>query len=196
MNDYHRAIVAESHRRHDELHRILKKKLLKKPPCCIGCSACCYEPAFTERREAEYLLEIVPPTELAGVVERTRQWAGVMRGPGAVLMKSKEPNAFAYRLLRAPCPLLKDGKCLVYPRRPIGCRSHTATGPRTHCENDAYRPNQRFMMNKEPSNYAIQYLVEHSAMLRFDHLGAQLTELLLGETVPTAAKLDTILLKD
>lgn len=165
-----------------------------RPTCAKGCSACCYEPVYAERSEAQLLASAVlrlPADVRARVLVRAKAWATRFRA--SPLLKEERPAVMAYRALRLPCPLLEGGECLVYDDRPFGCRAHVAFGPREGCEDDAKRPDQVFMENNDFMAGAITALAaglarDGRAELLMDHLGALLAEAMLGERVESEAR--------
>lgn len=98
------------------------------------------------------------------------------------LLEEHQPNAFAWRALRAPCPLLKDNLCLVYASRPGGCRMHHASGPRSACEDDEARREQIFVSSPELTNEATKNMVEAGAgqVVLAGNFGVLLADQLLG----------------
>lgn len=147
--------------------------------CRRGCSACCSEPVYVGPEEVELLVESIPPAEMPGVIQRVNEWLAKMLPSGLV---DPEVNGMAnlaqYRAMRAPCPLLKNGECLVYQQRPIGCRSHSAKGPREFCENDALRPRQVFGHSPELVEGFLRNYVALGGSPTYHHLGVLLADAL------------------
>lgn len=105
--------------------------------CGKGCFACCREPLHTSRREAELVFDSIPEGEKDAVRQRVIKWLDIVVPTG--LAAEDLPSVHLWRPLMAWCPILKDGLCMTYDNRPIGCRSHMAVGPRDHCEDDELR---------------------------------------------------------
>src|SRR3990172_964194 len=90
------------------------------PSCRRGCSACCSEPVYTERREAEHAIEAMkklPQEEQEAILGRLRAWLEKIRGQA--ILKQEQPDVIEYRKLRLPRPLLHpaNGDCLGYANR-------------------------------------------------------------------------------
>lgn len=157
--------------------------------CGKGCSACCYEPVFAERREvlliAARLLAFDSEVR-ERVVRRTREWLAEFRK--SPLLKEEDPHVLDYRQLKLACPLLERGECLVYDDRPSECRLHMAIGPRENCEDDAKRPDQTYVSNHDLTMGTVMKLAsevqeDNRAELLMEHLGLLLAEALTGEHV-------------
>lgn len=154
--------------------------------CAMGCSACCYEPVYAERREAEHALGRVTPQARARVKERTREWLAKVVPSG--LLNDSLPNVFKWRALRAACPFLENNRCSVYQDRPCGCRLHCATGPKENCFDDALRPGQTYAYSPEVLARLSHYAAKVLGRFDQDNLGVWLAEILLRETVPSGSR--------
>lgn len=180
-------IVMDSQKMFDEVwSRALKQSAANGMPmtCGKGCSACCSEPVYVNAAEARLMLANLPEPERAGVAERTSQWATRLKASG--LLKEKQPHVLKWLRVNAPCPFLKDGLCLVYQHRPLGCRYHTAVGPKELCFSTGTRFKQRYMMVEQITG-AVSMKMLH-ADTEHDHLGAFLTRLVLNEPIESAAQ--------
>jgi hypothetical protein len=86
------------------------------PACRPGCSYCCHQDVAVSPPEAlaiaHHLRVALSPAELAGLISRVAIAAARLRDAGG-------RERF---LLKIPCPLLSDGRCIVYPLRPLACR--------------------------------------------------------------------------
>lgn len=199
--------IARSHEFIDGILAAAKARTaeLGRPVRCegIGCYGCCKEPVYVERGEAEYIVENVPLAELPTLCERTRAWwdwfhakkFNELREPG-------KNDGFAsltrYRAANLWCPLLKEGACLAYANRPLGCRYHLAVSHPKKCHDDAQRPKQVFMVVEnltEVNMTALGIMCEEApqAMFQFDHLGIWLGHILLGETARSLDATNTII---
>ena len=74
--------------------------------CAPGCDECCHRDLSLFPFEAELLMEAV--SRLAPPVRK----------------RTLDRAACALQDPQAPCPLLEDARCLVYPARPVICRTH------------------------------------------------------------------------
>ncbi len=82
------------------------QRYLDEIQCALGCDACCRPPDSLFRIEALYLIE--------GIRKVRSQYASLIASQLA-----------EYRAQRREfCPLLYEGRCLVYEERPMICRSH------------------------------------------------------------------------
>lgn len=153
--------------------------------CTKGCFGCCKEPVLATREEIRYALEMLSPEERAGVAERTRRWLIQARASG--YLEEVEPHVFLWRMANLWCPLLKDGLCQVYDRRPISCRAHSATGDPAACHDEKERLEQTYVTCSELTAVAVGYEIEASGQAEMSHLGLWLTELLLGQKIESAA---------
>lgn len=105
--------------------------------CRIGCTECCIGPfditaldAWRLRRGLVALAEL-DPGAAAALRQRARlQWELLREGfpgdgtSGRLADDDGAREAFFSRFARLPCPALSDdGRCLVYPFRPLSCRS-------------------------------------------------------------------------
>lgn len=90
--------------------------------CEAGCSWCCHQLIIvTCAADGETILETVKArlseSEFEAFSRMIREQAGAI---------SKLPHTEAEKH-RWPCPMLKDGKCIVYDVRPVACRSVFST---------------------------------------------------------------------
>lgn len=166
----------------------------RKPACAAGCAACCFEPVYAERAEAEYLLQDMPEDTRAALALRVAEWWLRFEEEGLMGITPPEPEDFRgllrYRSARLPCPLLADDHCDVYATRPFGCRTHTALGHRQRCEVDRERPMQQFIRLQPQAHghfFSILMGAAPAFFFQFDHLGIWLGHLLLGKTTRSAA---------
>lgn len=157
--------------------------------CHKGCSACCSEPIWVFGLEAKAAIKAIPPDELSGVVERTRQWAAKAAASG--ILKEKEPHVLAYRKVGLTCPLLKDNLCLVYNQRPIGCRSHCAIGDSKLCGSDDTRLQQTFAWARGLTHKTCMVIMSQvKPPYTGAHLGVFLAEKLLNLKLESNASLE------
>lgn len=161
------------------------------PPCKKGCFACCDEPVYVERREAELIVETIramPPEEQERITSLLRQAVEKLKAAPDVL-KADEPHVLKYRALKITCPLLKDGACSIYPDRPFGCRAHIALRPSAFCEDDAKRLQQQYMVIPDPINGLLAAIMScDNGVLEMEHLILFLSELLLGESIESGSR--------
>lgn len=172
--------------------RIIKNSLTAHGalvPCCKkGCSHCCYEPACTDRRVIDHIIAGMTPEQIEEVKARLPAWLEKT----AEARKLERPKVHDYRDLNVACPLLKDGLCSVYDRRPLDCRIWFAIGNPDDCAMPA-RKHQKFTeytdeaMSKLCEPWVLSTLVMEGEVV-MDHIGVLLAERLLNIKVESAAR--------
>jgi len=149
--------------------------------CSRGCAACCREPIYCTKQEARLALRYLPDAERPGVIERTRAW--LAQAKASHILEIGEPHVMDYLDAELPCPFLLYDRCLVYPNRPLGCRSHCATGPAILCATN--RLAQRYARSPRLLvSVSMAIFNEHS---EGDHLGVWLSRLLLQASIQSQA---------
>lgn len=188
---------------HQEMDRVMPaihKKCAENgmPVTCPGkgCSACCYEPVYCERREVEHALGRLPPRIRDYVKRRTRDWLAAVEPSG--LLNEKEPLVFPWRALRAACPFLYQekvelngyhrGLCLIYQDRPVSCRMHCVLGPPEHCYDDEARKEQKYPKSEEVLMHMALTMRELFERTTYDNLGVWCAEMLLGKKMPPSIR--------
>lgn len=178
--------VAEQHVAQD---RAIASELAKAPqfqPCCkAGCSACCSEPVYCSEAEALHIIESLRPADLDEVRTKLQEWLFKT----ACLRDKEFPDANHWRLLDAPCPLLKNGLCSVYERRPLGCRAWFALKHPDLCQMP-HRRHQLFAQFHPKVFIPAGPPVSVGGRTIYDHLGVLLAEKLLGLEIPSATRSD------
>lgn len=84
--------------------------------CRPGCSYCCYQNVAVSPPE---LLAVALHLRTALTAEEMSRLATRVAALASQLGNAGNRERF---LLRKPCPLLREGRCLVYPVRPLACR--------------------------------------------------------------------------
>jgi Fe-S-cluster containining protein len=109
--------------------------LLGALPCRRGCSRCCIGPfaiTILDAAELQRGLPALPEQTRRGIESRARAQAAVLESAYPRLAASPflddwpdaEIDRLAARFSDLPCPALDaDGSCLVYPFRPLACRT-------------------------------------------------------------------------
>jgi Fe-S-cluster containining protein len=87
---------------------------------CSHCTkpTCCWQQVQAYGSEVADVAEAIKDNE--PLKERLRQWVQTFM----VLPKKAQLKAEHYFALRRPCPFLVAGRCSIYERRPIACRTH------------------------------------------------------------------------
>jgi len=174
------------------IDRVIKNSLAAPgalQPCCKkGCSHCCYEPAYTDRRMIDHIIAGLTPEQIEEVKAKLPAWLEKT----AEARKVDRPKAHDYRELNVACPLLKDGLCSAYDRRPLDCRIWFAIGNPDDCAMPA-RKHQKFaeytdeVMAMLCRPWVESTLVQEGEVI-MDHIGVLLAERLLGMDIPSAAR--------
>lgn len=177
--------VAQNHAGADAfIARCLNAPQNKKPCCFKGCHACCSEAIYASEAEVDHLIEPMTPEQRAEVAGKLNAWLEKVRA----ILPERMPHAIKYRELNAPCPLLKDGLCSVYDRRPFGCRAYFAIGNPQDCELPA-RKRQKFSIFPDGVFRSSGPPATVNGVLRLDHLGVWLLDRLLGVQVHSASRM-------
>ena len=160
--------------------------------CSKGCAACCEELLHVSELEARLIVESLTDAQKEDLRKRVRHWLEQIGDR----LDDREPDGLEYRFWRIPCPVLKNGVCSAYDKRPLRCRSTMTDGPRQACEDLALRPTQRFIDIPELKSKVADQLVQAHLdagykEFKFGHLGMMLADHLgLSENAPEAAKPD------
>lgn len=109
------------------------------PSCRPGCCACCKQHILVTvveaRALAEYIRLVFTPAGIRALKKRTRRWIDWDRR--RLQRMAAEVRLQEGAASRHPaCPLLTDGRCSVYPMRPITCRTHFVSSPPRYCRHD------------------------------------------------------------
>lgn len=106
-------------------------QLQKIPAACdTGCSSCCYTIPWTWMESERTLIDLSLKNDTrirARVLGRAglimKEWVR-LRSTYGLKANENESDSFpaAWEELMIPCPLLEDGRCLIYESRPLECR--------------------------------------------------------------------------
>lgn len=109
--------------------------------CRPGCHHCCNLPASMALSEAVAIADHLMAS--SDWPERRRELEKACRGQVnlmAGLDLFNKANREAFFMRQVPCIFLSDGKCSVYPVRPLVCRLHYAVTPPENCKLGAADP--------------------------------------------------------
>lgn len=165
------------------ISRVFAQPQNPKPCCFKGCSACCSEALYASEAEADFILAGMTAAQKAQAVSRLDDWIAKVRP----ILPEHMPDAMSYRRLQAPCPLLVDGLCSVYQRRPFGCRQFYALGNPKDCDLPA-REHQKFAAFSDDLFRSIGPPVTVNGALVLDHLGVWLAQKILGLKLFSASR--------
>ena len=135
--------------------------------------------------------------ELARVKQLVNSWIRAFWKSG--IQDEREPSVFKYRTFNLWCPLLKDGQCTVYDRRPTACRMHVAIDDAHKCEDDKLREHQIFAVIPELQNFVFEkslHDMKDGESDYYDHFGVMLYEHFFGIDSPTMARVKVSLSSD
>lgn len=160
-------------------------------PCCPGkgCSHCCSEPLYADMRAVDYIIDGMTSEQRAEAAKSASAWMNSVRDRAIDLIAQERPRATEWRARNIPCPLLKDGACSVYDRRPIDCRLFAATGNPNDCAMPM-RKHQKFA--DYPQHQLDQLMIpwfKVPGTIVLDHLGILLAERLTGEGLNSGARM-------
>lgn len=186
------AQVRENHEFFSALVSSIFQKERVTPTCCRGCSACCYEPVYSESLEASVAIQALaqlPPEQQKEIKRRLREVVEKFRA--SEVFKARMPRAVEYRKLSLACPFLdlKNGDCTIYNSRPFGCRAHFAVSPRVNCE-DLSKHDEITLVKPGPEVDALMGQLMFGASLRgtMDHFILLLAEELFGERIESGSR--------
>ncbi len=133
VNDVHASVDEAAVRRMDRLRS--EDGII--PSCELGCCHCCRHLIPANIAEAHALVQYVRREFSAGQIDalrmRTQQWhewdhSRPGRHPSAIIDEQADVPGYEHS-----CPMLVDGKCSVYPVRPLVCRTHYVSSPPLSC---------------------------------------------------------------
>lgn len=93
--------------------------------CHPGCTNCCHWPVAASPLEGLIILDHL---------KHNRMWSKAVQNK--LRASADQVTGLAYHVWRAaniPCPLLKDGKCIVWEARPMACRVAASRGDPDEC---------------------------------------------------------------
>lgn len=160
------------------------------PPCHAGCNHCCQEALLVIEQEVDWILDKFTPQQIEELKPRVQQWL-IKAQPGLHWDNGKK-FGIKWRFLQNMCPLLKDGKCMAYDRRPIGCHTFFAHKDPDKCA-WPHRTKQYFadFQSEDGSPSALDHIqaefVATQDMVYSDHLGVMLARKLLGLNIRSNA---------
>jgi hypothetical protein len=123
----------------------------------------------------------------------THRWeSAILLAKSSGLFAEERPSVFEWLKWKIACPLLEDGKCIAYDRRPAACRAHLAVGLPQKCEDD--REHQLFAGSAKQSFGMSSAIISHhfglGQPLVMDNLLALLSLDLIGERMETVSALE------
>lgn len=184
-------LTREGHEFYSGLVTRLFEKEKVAVSCGRGCSACCYEPVYAEKTEAEiaaHALRQMPHAQQKEIKRRLRE--AVEKFTASEVFKARMPRAIEYRKLALACPFLdlKTRDCTIYNSRPFGCRAHFAVSPRINCE-DTEKHGQIMLVKPGPEIDSIMgQIMFDSGHGEMDHYILLLAEELFGERIESGSR--------
>lgn len=89
--------------------------------CKMGCAWCCYQEVFAVTHEFLYLQDYA----LMHLTEKQRE--GILERARKKVMLTLNLPVEEQLKVRAACPFLEEGSCMVYEARPMGCRIYLSS---------------------------------------------------------------------
>jgi Fe-S-cluster containining protein len=125
--------------------------------CSKGCSYCCYQSikivASEELTISEYLDKNVDDDKKQIIKSQLETWTEYFfeNTPDNKVLNDEDILKFEERVVRdsIPCFFLIEGKCSIYPVRPLVCRTHIVADNPEFCNKDRTR-------NSLPNTYTIR----------------------------------------
>jgi Fe-S-cluster containining protein len=172
------------------------------PTCGNKCGACCFEPVYATRAEAQLIIDTIralPNGETGVQMVRVTVAAWLLRFAVSDLYEQQKPAALEYRALFMACPFLQaDQSCDVYAVRPSGCRMHFTIGHPSWCGNLEKRREQQYV---DVAGTALKIPPLMDALMEIgrqvhavdpagttDHLGVMLADVLGLDPRPSGAR--------
>jgi len=126
-------------------------------PCKAGCSHCCRTKVDITIAEAMVIMRSL---------KKSGKWDAVRMRALRQLPVVKSVNQIPWFMMRIPCPLLENDRCVTYDLRPVRCSTHFVTsdprlcGP-TDIVSGEYRPvfleDLRIWFDKQLLNHVNTY---------------------------------------
>ncbi|MBI5190612.1 MAG: YkgJ family cysteine cluster protein [Nitrospirae bacterium] len=131
------AFTETARKYHEELDAAIARALEglaargRRATCARGCAWCCRLPVRATLPEAalvaEYLRASLTDAGLTATAARLSAWVAWNNDTLPELSAKGVSVQAAWHEHGPGCPFLKDGDCLIYPVRPMGCRVHYST---------------------------------------------------------------------
>jgi len=134
--DHLKAAIARLYRSVDELlYSFLERTASDGVPaaCKKGCSWCCYQLVFAVTHEFLYLQDFV----MRHFTEKKRK--DLLERAGKKVLLTLNLTVEEQSKVRAACPFLDNGTCMVYEARPMACRIYLSSSL-SSCKRDHDRP--------------------------------------------------------
>jgi len=183
----------ESFAKLDRLHTAasdaFNRAIAKHGGCACGdhCPACCGEPVYASRLEAERIVALLDTAQKNALVTKLRIWLEAFYRTGQG--KEERPKVWTYIPAMPTCPLLDGTRCGVYEHRPVECRAHFALKHRSYCEDLEKRREQKHAIFSDELLTQIMCEQLHiEGGIVADHLCIHLAEILIGPQPETAAR--------
>src|SRR5436190_22052679 len=155
--------------------------------CSDNCPACCREPVYASRLEAERIVATLDDAQKEALVTKLGIWLTALYASGQDA--HERPKVYTYIPAVPACPLLNGTRCGVYEHRPVECRAYFALKHRSYCEDLEKRKEQKHAVFSDNLMMAIcaGHLHIEGGFIN-DHLCIHLAEILIGPQQETAAR--------
>src|SRR6266550_4791087 len=160
--------------------------------CGIDCPACCREPVYATKLEAERIVALLDAAQREALVIKLKIWLKAFHSSGQGA--EHRPKVYTYIPAVPACPLLNGTRCGVYEHRPMECRAHFAFKHRSYCEDLEKRKEQKHAVFSDElmQDIMIEHLKIEGRMVT-DHLCVLLAEVLIGPQPETRARAEYVL---
>ena len=135
------------------------------PTCKSGCYHCCGQHILVSIAESQALVHYIQrefsPTQIENLKFKTQQWHlwdELRRGP---LQENQGDESLDFAADHY-CPVLVNGRCSVYPMRPLICRTHLVSSEPSACR-PIHDPQS---IAKNPTGYPSVLVATHPYVLQ------------------------------
>ena len=132
--------------------------------CCQpGCNACCVHPIEVYKIEVLIIIDYLKKNKLEYLLDNVNSIVEeiISKLPNSPLDTNNKENIRKYKMdyihLSIPCVFLKDGKCAIYPVRPINCAIYYSYGSPEKCMKDGEISELNYLLPLEPWSFKQMY---------------------------------------
>lgn len=162
------AVVGDAHQFTDHaVHTVTESRPVgERPVCCLGCTACCHLHVVATPPEviaiASYVNQHYSRENREQLLNRIETHVAVTDGLTATERQK----------IRPVCPLLVEGRCSVYPARPISCRGWNSLD-RSVCDADLAAPSSGTTARLDLAQYVLAGRVAEGIAAASDGMGLE-----------------------
>ena len=146
----------------DAIQKFVSLESLPEPlDCKPGCHYCCYNQPMVTPPEALLIGRHIKET----FTDQQKQTLNVKITKILEKIAGKQPDEIFMMRHELPCIFLEDSMCLIYPVRPVVCRTCSSTSS-AHCKMIFETKNHRARLRTYPQMYGILQTI-HSRLIEF-----------------------------